>query len=87
MNVNQATPWMISEEDESGVLMVKDIDVLVATLMEMKCAAKSKKLMQSVDDLIDQLEFAPVVIQKNGMVKWQNGDFVEKETSMYPFPK
>jgi hypothetical protein len=79
-------PWLIRCDDEHGVLVAKDIYAVVVALEAVRSASKSQKVHRAVDGVRDLLEFAPVDVRKNGMIKWHGGKFaVERTTSQYPF--
>lgn len=73
--------WTVldDEKDENFIAVVKDIDCFCEILNEATELRRVGKIHDKLNELLNYVEFAPVTIQKNGMVKWLGGEFVVQQ--------
>ncbi len=69
--------WLLKSGDQSAILIVKDIDCMVEDLAEGLNDKRLKTLKHRLIDIMNNMEYAVVTVQRNGTVKWQGGKFVE----------
>jgi hypothetical protein len=55
---------------------------MVEDLVEGLKETRLKSLKQRLMSIIDNMEYGVVTVQRNGLVKWQGGDFVDGESNV-----
>ena len=72
--------WIIQDEDgQQAILIAKNIRLFSETLRDAKYQNTMRKMREKFMDALDYIEFAPVIINRKGVVRWQSGDFVGDE--------
>ena len=72
--------WIIQDEDgQQAILIAKNIRLFSETLRDAKYQNTMKKMRDKFMDALNYIEFAPVIINRKGVVRWQSGDFVGDE--------
>lgn len=74
--------WVVKQDNEHAILIVKDIDGMVEDLVEGLKETRLKSLKQRLMSIIDNMEYGVVTVQRNGTVKWQGGQFVMGESDI-----
>jgi hypothetical protein len=70
--------WIYTDVNgEQALAVVTDLYEFSTALVSCIRQAKSRQLRQNLEAILDSVEFAPVTVQRNGMVKWQNGVFAK----------
>lgn len=71
--------WAMKDEESNNyIAVITDIQMFVDLLVEADQQKRIAKIREKLDDAISWIEFAPVTIGKNGMVKWKGGEFAQR---------
>ncbi len=72
--------WIIQDEDgQQAILIAKNIRLFSETLRDAKYQNTMRKMREKFMDALDYIEFAPVIINRKGVVRWQSGEFAGDE--------
>ena len=76
-------PWLIrdDESDEKAIVVAKNVVSLCYALIDALESTTYKKLRPAVDQILSELEFAVVDVQKNGVIRWPSGRFANELTT------
>jgi hypothetical protein len=72
--------WMVSDgEGTQAIAIVKDIEAFCIAAGNAMFNTDLEQAQAEVMSMIDFVEFGKVELQKNGVVKWQGGEFAEDD--------
>lgn len=72
--------WIAQDEDgREAILIAKDIRLFSEAMRDAKYQNTMKKMRDKFMDALDYLEFAPVILDGEGVVRWQSGEFAGGE--------
>lgn len=70
--------WLVEDEEGNhAVAMIKDVDAFFDDLEDLRNKSRIKGWRDGLLQLLGNLEYALVTVQKNGTVKWQGNRFVD----------
>jgi hypothetical protein len=70
--------WVVkTDEGKRAILLVKDIDGFRNAIFAVKEQTRLRQMSEKFNDMLEFIEFGEVQVQKNGMVRWQGGKFVD----------
>lgn len=70
--------WIYEEDGQLAVALVTDLKQFSAALSRARRATSKKQFHAEIDAVKTLVEFA-LITEKDGMIRWKNGDFARDE--------
>ena len=76
--------WCVAQDELNGkrprhcIAIVKDVDEFCWAIDTVLEKIKNREPLNDLDEMIKLIEFGEVKISKDGVVKWQGGNFIQE---------
>lgn len=77
--------WCVAQDELNGkkprhcIAIVKDVDEFCWTIDSLIEKIHNREPINDLDEMLDLIEFGEVKISREGVVKWQGGQFIQHD--------